>query len=99
MADSDPYLNNGKRKVIAVPGPVAHRSPRLKTVDPLLTEPGSSMQPSQSVSLPREDSPVFESLPCVLYECNAAFEFTYVSENISELFGIESNELIGTPLL
>jgi hypothetical protein len=35
----------------------------------------------------------------VLYECNAAFEFTYVSENISELFGLESNELVVNPLL
>ena len=82
-----------------MPGPVAHRSPRLETVDPLFTAPGSSIQPSQSVSSPREDSAVFESLPCVLYECNAAFEFTYVSENISELLGLESNELIGNPLL
>jgi signal transduction histidine kinase len=40
-----------------------------------------------------------ESLPCVLYECNAAFEFTYVSENISELLGLELNELIGNRLL
>jgi PAS domain S-box-containing protein len=99
MADFEPYRNNGKRKVIVVSGPVAHRSPRLGTVDPLFSEPGSSIQPSQSVSSPREDSAVFESLPCVLYECNAAFEFTYVSENISELFGLESDELIGNPLL
>ena len=99
MANFELYLINGKRKVIAVPGPVAHRSPHLETVDPLFTAPGSSIQPSQSVSSPREDSAAFESLPCVLYECNAAFEFTYVSENISELFGIESNELIGNPLL
>jgi nitrogen-specific signal transduction histidine kinase len=99
MANSEPYLNNAKRKVIAVPGPVTHRSPRVETVDPPFTEPGSSIQPNQSVSSPREDSAAFESLPCVLYECNAAFEFTYVSENISELFGLESNELIGNPLL
>jgi signal transduction histidine kinase len=99
MADSEPYLNNGKQKVIAVSGPVAHRSPRLETVDPLFTQPGSSIQPTQSVSSTREDSAAFEPLPCVLYQCNAAFEFTYVSENISELFGVESNELIGNPLL
>ena len=104
MANFGPYLKRvtnpyGKRKVIAVPGPVAHRSPHLETVDPLFTAPGSSIQPSHSVSSPREDSAAFESLPCVLYECNAAFEFTYVSENISDLFGIESNELIGNPLL
>jgi len=105
MAHSGPYVNRvtnryGKRKVIVVPEPVAHRSPHLETVDPLFTAPGSSIQPNQSVSSsPREDSTAFESLPCVLYECNAAFEFTYVSEHISELFGIESNELIGNPLL
>ena len=98
MSDFESYRNNGNRK-IAVPGPVAHRSPPLETVDQLFTEPGSSIQANQSVSSPREDSPVFESLPCVLYECNAAFEFTYVSENISELFGLQSNELIGNPLL
>jgi len=82
-----------------VPGRIAHRSPHLETVDPLFTEPGSSIQPSQSASSLREDSAAFQSLPCVLYECNAAFEFTYVSENISELFGLESKELIGNPLL
>ena len=104
MADSGAYFNRvtdlyGKRKVIAVPGPVAHRSPLLETVDPLFIAPGSSIQPSSSVSSPREDSAVFEPMPCVLYECNAAFEFTSVSENISDLFGLESNELIGSPLL
>src|SRR5262245_6845482 len=98
MADFGPYLN-GKRKVIAVPGPVAHQSPRLETGDSAFAEPGSSIQPRRSASSPREDSSAFESLPCVLYECNDAFEFTYISENISELFGLESNELIGTPLL
>jgi signal transduction histidine kinase len=102
MADFESYLNraiNGKRKVIAVPGPLTHRSPGLETVDSLGTEPGSAIQPHQSVSSKPEDSAVFESLPCVLYECNAAFEFTYVSENISELFGLESTELIGNRLL
>src|SRR5215470_842035 len=87
---------DGKRKDITVPGPVAHRSPRLETVDSLFAQPGSSIHSSRSVSTPSEESAAFESLPCVLYECNAAFEFAYVSENISELFGLESNELIGT---
>src|SRR5262245_6795165 len=99
MADSDPYLSDAKWKVTVVPGSIADRSPRLETGDPLFTRPGSSIQPGQSVSSPREDSGTFESLPCVLYECNAAFVFTYVSENISELFGLESNELVGNPLL
>jgi light-regulated signal transduction histidine kinase (bacteriophytochrome) len=35
----------------------------------------------------------------VLYECNAAFEFTGVSENISELIGLDPTELIGSRLL
>jgi len=104
MANSGAYLNRvtdpyGKRKVITVPGPVAHRSPLLETVDPLFIAPGSSIQPSPSVSSPRKDSAVFEPMPCILYECNAAFEFTNVSENISDMFGLESNELIGSPLL
>jgi|GEM_PF-727399 len=98
MADFEPYLN-GKRKVIAVSGPVAHRSPRLETVDPLCAQPDPSIQPRRSVSSPRQELAAFEPLSCVLYECNAAFEFTYVSENISELLGLESNELNGTPLL
>jgi signal transduction histidine kinase len=40
-----------------------------------------------------------ESLPCVLYECNDSLELTYISENIAELIGVESSELIGTRLL
>jgi signal transduction histidine kinase len=40
-----------------------------------------------------------EALACVLYECNASLELTYVSENISELLDLESSELIGSRLL
>lgn len=85
-----------------MPGPVAkltsRRSSHLGAEDTVLTAPGSPIQPSQSS--PREQSLYFsESLPCVLYESNAAFEFTYVSENISELLGLDSNELIGSRLL
>src|SRR5262245_5085906 len=98
MADFGPYLN-GNRKVFAVPGPVAHRSPSLEPVDSLVAQPGPLIQPNRSVPSPGEDSVAFEPLPCVLYECNAAFEFTYVSENISQLLGLESSELIGNPLL
>ena len=55
------------------------------------------IQSSQSVC---EHSQAFgESLPCVLYECNAALEFSYVSESISDLLGLESKELIGNRLL
>jgi PAS domain S-box-containing protein len=82
-----------------VAGPVTHRSPGLDAVDSSFTEPISAIKRNQSRSSPPEDSAVFESLPCVLYECNTAFEFTYVSENISELFGLESTELIGNRLL
>jgi signal transduction histidine kinase len=51
--------------------------------------------------LPREPLPSYfsESLPCVLYECNASFELTYVSENTSELLGIDASELVGNRLL
>ena len=90
-------------EVFSVPGPVvkltSRQSSQLEAEDKIFTAPSSSIQPSQSDSSPREDSEAFESLPCVLYECNAAFEFTYVSENISELFGLKSNELIGNRLL
>ena len=87
-----------------MPGPVAkltsRRSSHLEAEDTVSTTPGPSIQPSQSGFLPREQPLYFaESLPCVLYECNAAFEFTYVSENISELLGLDSNELIGSRLL
>jgi nitrogen-specific signal transduction histidine kinase len=102
MANSQAYLNrviNEKRKVGAVPGPVTNRSPGLATVNSLLAGQGSAIQRSQTVTSPPEESAAFESLPCVLYECNAAFEFTYVSENISQLFDLESTELIGSPLL
>jgi len=98
MANSELYLN-GRQKVIVVPGPLAHRSPLLETADPLFTELGSSKL-GQSVSSPLENLAVLEAFPGVLlYECNAAYEVTYVSENISELFALGPNELIGTRLL
>jgi signal transduction histidine kinase len=85
-----------------VPGPLAKltspQSPDLETADSLFTAPGSHSIGSGSSR--REHSLAFaESLPCVLYECNAAFEFTYVSENISELLDLKSTELIGNRLL
>src|SRR5215510_5107029 len=98
MANSELYLN-GRQKVIVVPGPLAHRSPLLETADPLFTELGSSKL-GQSVSSSLENLAVLEAFPGVLlYECNAAYEVTYVSENISELFALGPNELIGTRLL
>lgn len=85
-----------------MPGPVAkltsRRSSHLAAEDTVSTAPGSPIQPRQSS--PREQSLWFsQSLPCVLYQCNAAFEFTRVSENISELLGLDSTELIGSRLL
>ena len=58
------------------------------------------MQAGQPGSAPREQS-LYSSacLPFVFYECNAAFEFSYVSENSSQLLGLESKELVGSPLL
>ncbi len=87
-----------------MPGPVAKSTSRrlsaLGAEDTAFTAPGSSIQPSQAVSSAPEQSVHYaESLPCVLYECNAAFEYTYVSDNISELLNIESNELVGERLL
>jgi len=90
--------------VVPVPGPLAkltsNLSSYLRAEDAGCSESKSSSQPNQPVSVASETSRYFgETLPCVLYECNAAFEFTYVSDNISELLGIESNELIGKRLL
>ena len=85
-----------------MPGPLAkltsHHSTDLETPDSLFRAPDShSSGPGSSQ---REHSLAFaESLPCVLYECNAAFEFTYVSENISELLDLKSTEIMGHRLL
>jgi hypothetical protein len=89
-------------KIIAVPGSKARlasdQASDLKTADTFFTAPDSHF--SGSTSSWREQSPVFaESLPCVLYECNAAFEFTCVSANISELLNLNSTDLIGHRLL
>jgi signal transduction histidine kinase len=102
MADFHSYSNrvaNGKRKVIAVSRPLTHQPPALETLDSLVAQSGSPIQSAQSLSAAPEEPAFLESLPCVLYECNAAFEFTYVSENTSELLGIDSTELIGKRLL
>ncbi|HEY7318203.1 MAG TPA: PAS domain-containing sensor histidine kinase [Candidatus Binatia bacterium] len=85
-----------------MPGPLAklvsHQSSYFATGDAVLTEPGSSTDPENS-SPHTQARDFFSPSPCVLYECNAAFEFTRVSENISELFGLNSTELIGSRLL
>ena len=109
MANSETCLEPitnvyGNRKVVPVPGPLAkltsNLSSYLRAEDVGCSEPKSSNQPNQPVSVASETSRYFgETLPCVLYECNAAFEFTYVSDNISEVLGVESNELIGKRLL
>ena len=85
-----------------MPGPLAklisHQSPDLDTSGSLCTAPDS--ESSGSTLSRRKHALAFaESLPCVLYECNAAFEFTYVSENTSELLDLESTELLGQRLL
>ena len=85
-----------------MPGPLAklasHPSSYFAAGDTVLTEPGSSTKPQSSS--PHEGSREFlYSSPCVLYECNGAYEFTRVSENISELLGLDSAELIGSRLL
>ena len=86
-----------------MPGPITTRSRRPSRSlreDAALTEPGSPIQLRHSKPLPHQQRQYFaESLPCVLYECNAAFEFIYLSENSSELLRLDSNELIGSQFL
>ena len=90
-------------EIISVPGPIAKVTSRRSS--PLAADhtgestSGSRFQPS-SHPLPFEQTFYLSpSLPCVLYECNAGWEFTRVSENISELLGLDPTELIGNRLL
>jgi signal transduction histidine kinase len=71
------------------------------SADASFTPPNVVIQGSQSLFPPGEYLPDYlaKSLPCVLYECTATFELTYVSENISDLLGLESSELLGNRLL
>jgi hypothetical protein len=39
---------------------------------------------------------LFAFLPCVLYECNSAFQITRISSNASEIIRIRPEDLIGT---
>ena len=79
----------------------SHQASRAGTVDQVLSAPEALLKSSRAVSLLREPLPSYfsETLPCVLYECNASFELTYVSENTSDLFGIDASELVGKRLL
>ncbi len=85
-------------------GPLAKLTPRGPSRSAAegtdFTGPGSPIQSKQSGPPVHQQPHYFtENLPCVLYECNAVFEFTYVSENISELLGLDANELVGSRLL
>jgi hypothetical protein len=42
---------------------------------------------------------ILQLLPCVVYECNPLMELTFVSDNIFELIGFESREIIGSRFL
>jgi hypothetical protein len=42
---------------------------------------------------------ILQLLPCVVYECNALMELTFVTDNIFELIGFESKEIIGSRFL
>ncbi len=79
----------------------SHSPPHSGASDALLNTSRPLIQPGQRVSSQRENlaSSFGEVLACVLYECNASLELTYVSENISELLDLESSELIGSRLL
>lgn len=87
-----------------MPGPLAkltsQQSSHLGAEDTVINGSGVRIQASQSEPLLPEQSLYSAAcLPCVLYECNAAFELTYVSENSSELLGLEAKKLLGSPLL
>jgi signal transduction histidine kinase len=87
------------------------RNPLAKAVSNLMSDSGSAdtlfirpnvtIQSSQPLFPTSEHLPgdLAKFLPCVLYECTATLELTYVSENISELLGLESSELLGNRLL
>lgn len=76
---------------------------------PRAHSPSSNQKDSDSVSslLSRDESPLrdggiearLRSLPCVVYECNRAFELTFISESIFDLIGFKPIELLGTRLL
>ena len=80
---------------------IASHGSHLGTQNTLFTDEKSTNQPSQSVSLVSDHLSTYfgESLPCVLYQCNAVLELTDVSENISELLGLDSRGLLGKSLL
>jgi signal transduction histidine kinase len=87
-------------KVIDLPRPLAklisRQSSDMTLEDAVFKPPSPS-----AISRGLENFPTYfeETLPCVLYECNASLQLTYVSNNISELLGIDANELIGNRLL
>jgi signal transduction histidine kinase len=91
--------------VVVVRSPLAKPASNLSSdsgsADTLFTAPNVVIQRSQSLFPPSEHLPdhLANSLPCVLYECSATFELTYVSENVSDLLGLESSELLGNRLL
>lgn len=75
-------------------------SPHSGGPDTPLTGSSSFIKSCQSPSSPSEDSRFFgESMTCVVYECNASLELTYISKNVSELLGVEAGELVGRSLL
>lgn len=82
-----------------MPGPIAKLTSRHPSA--LAADRGgtTTLGPPSHSSLHEQSFYFSECLPCVLYECNAAFEFTGVSENISELIGLDPTELIGSRLL
>jgi hypothetical protein len=42
---------------------------------------------------------ILQLLPCVIYECNALMELTFVSDNILDLIGFEAKEIMGSRFL
>ncbi|MGB7950507.1 MAG: ATP-binding protein [Candidatus Binatia bacterium] len=74
---------------------------RLESNDTLLTDKRSASQPVQSPISASDQLLAFpdESLPCVVYQCSDLLELTDVSENFSELLGLDSRTLLGKSLL
>src|SRR5207249_12112893 len=54
-----------------------------------------------------ENAPVFhkipevllELLPCVLYECSASLNLTYLSPNVQQMIGVAAHKLLGSRAL
>lgn len=51
---------------------------------------------SKGIAIATKADNWFDLFPCVLYECNASKELTFVSDNVADLIGLKATELIGS---